>query len=74
MKHIYDLNYSGGRGRRTAVQGQPRHKVSKTLSQKQVSIIPATWKVEVGGNSGKKSETLSEKQSKYKRIGAWLKW
>jgi hypothetical protein len=57
---------------RTVVQGQPEHKVSKTLSHKAsqmwwfTSIIPAMSQAEVGGSlpeadPGKKHETVSEK-------------
>jgi hypothetical protein len=32
-----------------------------------MSVIPATWKAEVGGQLGQKHETSSEKQTKKKK-------
>jgi hypothetical protein len=83
VKHACNLNYSRGRDRRITVQGQLMQKVSKILSEKpswewwSTPIIPPPQEAKLRGPQSRparqKHKTLSEKQTKAKRAGAWLK-
>jgi hypothetical protein len=60
---VHAWNYLADGSRKIAVWGQPREKVSETLSQQwagrmPIAIIPGSWEVEIEGSQFKANPDL----------------
>jgi hypothetical protein len=83
MVHICNPSYLGCESRRTVVQGQPWQKLARSCLKKKPGVMVSrscssnysggrSRRITVWGKPQQKLKTLSEKQTKSKRLMIWL--